>query len=432
MLTLALSSVLLGLCTASRSPPWHQFARVSLTLPSIALLYILFRAPLQPVALLSTASCQISIQHTLLRILAFSPCPGPSVYVFFRRSSASNMSKNVKFSADSDTSGSRTSSHVSSHASSHGSQKSSRGHRRSDSESLSDYESRGSVPDGAFSSTDYAQQQLRKALHAACAERDRWKGKAQELDDDLGATRKELTQLEARWRGMKERNDVVEQEKKRLHSDKKALQEDKDSLLDENAKLRERLEKLEKKLERANSSPPSSSVNMNSPGKPKMHRSNSRSQRDAPRERHLSEAERAEKDKARLSKRFERSDESNDSRSDGRSDGTSKTEGRRTTIYIEPMGPPSARPAAPVPPSPTSRHYPTYTTAPPYVPQYAPLQREPVMSTVPRSVRSPSKHPSAIHPSVLVQSPPLYHESPFHPDDGGSYFPHPHQRDRGR
>lgn len=339
------------------------------------------------------------------------------------------MSKNVKFSENSDTSGSRTSSHVSSHASSHASQKSSRGHRRSDSESLSDYESRGSVPDGAFSSADYAQQQLRKALHAACAERDRWKGKAQELGEGLAATRKELTQTEARWRGIVERNEVIEQEKKRMHSEKKAAQEDNKNLLDENAKLRERLEKLEKKLSRANGSPPSSSVNLNSPGKPKVHRSNSRSQRDATRERPLSQAEQVEKDKARLSKRFERSDESSDSRSDS----TSKTEGRRrresTTIYIEPMGPPSARPAAPI--SPTSRHYPTYTTSPVYSPQYSNLS-EPVMSPVPRSVRPSSKHPAAIHPSVLVQSPPLYQESPFHPDEDGGYFPHPIPRGRGR
>ncbi|OIW27329.1 hypothetical protein CONLIGDRAFT_424740 [Coniochaeta ligniaria NRRL 30616] len=339
-------------------------------------------------------------------------------------------SKNVKFSKDSDTSGSRTSSHVSSHASSHGSHKSSRGHRRSDSESLSDYDTRGPVPEGAFSSSDYAQQQLRKAVHSACAERDIWKAKAEELDEHLNHTKKELNQLEARWRGIFERNEVIEAEKKKLLSEKKALQEDKKDLLDENAQLKERLERLEKKLNRASGPPSSSSSNpvQNNPDKAnaKIHRSNSRSQRDAPRERAFSEAEQAEKDKARWSKRFERSDES----SDGRSDGTSKTERRRrreSTTYIEPMGPPAARPAAPVPPSPT-RHYPTYTTSPAYAPQYA-SSREPVMSSVPRSVKSPSKHPAVIHPSVLVQSP---YDSPFHPDEDGGYFPHPLPRDRGR
>jgi len=336
------------------------------------------------------------------------------------RPSGKMSSKNVKFS-DSDTSGSRTSSHASSHVSSHASHKSSRGHRRSDSESLSDYDSRGPVPDGTFSSAEYAQQRLRDALHSACAERDRWKDKAHELDENLTKARKDLNQLEAQWRGIFERNEVIEQEKKKLHSEKKALQEDKNSLLDENAQLRERLAKLEKKLNRASGTPPSSSINLNSPEKPKIHRSNSRSQRDAPRERPISQAEQAEKDKARLSKRFERSDES----SDGRSDGTSKTERRRrreSTTYIEPMGPPAARPTASVPPSPT-RHFPTYTTSPTYAPQYANV-REPVMSSVPRSVKSPSKHSSAIHPSVLVQSP-QYHESPFHPDEDGGYFPHP-------
>lgn len=333
-------------------------------------------------------------------------------------------SKNVKFSKDSDTSESRTSSHVSSHASSHASHKSSRGHRRSDSESLSDYDSRGSVPEGAFSSSDYAQQQLRKSLHSACAERDRWKAKAEELDEHLNHTKKEFNQLEARWRGIIERNEVIEAEKKKLLSDKKALQQDKNDLLDENAKLQEKLDRLEKKLNRASGPPPSSSVPVRDnadKANAKIHRSNSRSQRDAPRERALSEAEQAEKDKARWSKRFERSDES----SDGRSDGTSKTERRRrreSTTYIEPMGPPAARPAAPVPPSPT-RHFPTYTTSPAYAPQYASV-REPVMSSVPRTVKSPSKHPPVIHPRVLVQSP-RYDESPFHPDEDGGYFPHP-------
>lgn len=365
-----------------------------------------------------------SAYNTYSAHLAFSPyivdaCPSDKM----------SSSKNVKFSKDSDTSGSRTSSHASSHVSSHASQKSSRGHRRSDSESLSDYDSRGPVPEGAFSSADYAQQQLRKALHTACAERDRWKDKAHELDEDLANTRKEYNQLEARWRGIIERNEVIEQEKKKLHSEKKALQEDKKALLDENEQLKERLEKLEKKLNRASGTPPSSSINLNNPEKPKIHRSNSRSQRDAPRERALSQAEQAEKDKARLSKRFERSDES----SDGRSDSTSKTERRRrreSTTYVEPMGPPAARPVAPVPPSPT-RHFQTYTTSPAYAPQYANV-REPAMSSVPRSVKSPSKHPATIHPSVLVQSP-QYHESPFHhPDEDGGYFPHPLPRDRGR
>ncbi|KAB5582525.1 hypothetical protein GE09DRAFT_1277921 [Coniochaeta sp. 2T2.1] len=340
------------------------------------------------------------------------------------------MSKNVKFSKDSDTSGSRTSSHGSSHAS----HKSSRGHRRSDSESLSDYDSRAStIPEGAFSSADYAQQRLREALKSACTERDQWRDKAHDMGKELVEKNKELHQLDAQWKGLIGRNEVIETEKKKLFSEKKALQEANKNLQDENIQIRQQLERLEKKLNRASGPPPSMTVPiLNSPDKPKIHRSNSRSHRDAPRERMLSEADQAEKDKARLSKRFERSDES----SDGRSDNTSKSERRRrreSTTYIEPMGPAAARPgpSAPIPPSPT-RHYPTYTTSPTYAPQYASV-REPIMSAVPRSVKSSSssKHHPAIHPSVLVQTP-RYDDSPFHPDEDGGYFPHPLPRDRGR
>jgi hypothetical protein len=338
-------------------------------------------------------------------------------------------SKNVKFSKDSDTSGSRTSSHVSSHASSHASHKSSRGHRRSDSESLSDYDSRGSVPEGAFSPTDYAQQRLREALHNACAERDEWKAKAHELGDDLANKRKDYSELDGRWRAIVERNEIIEQEKKKLHSEKKALQEDKKNLQEENAQLKTLVERLERKLNRLSGSPPSSSIPVQeNPDKAnaKVRRSSSRSTR----ERALSEAEQAEKDKARLSKRFERSDES----SDGRSDGTGKTERRRrreSTTYIEPMGPPAARPTAPVPPSPT-RHYQSYTTSPTYAPQYTDI-RPAAMSSVPRSAKPSSKHSSStIHPKVLVHSP-RYDESPFHPpDEDGSYFPHPLPNPRER
>ncbi|OIW27242.1 hypothetical protein CONLIGDRAFT_645529 [Coniochaeta ligniaria NRRL 30616] len=139
----------------------------------------------------------------------------------------------------------------------------------------------------------------------------------------------------------------------------------------------------------------------------------------------------AEKDKARWSKRFERSDSRSDESNDGRSDGTSKTKRRRrreSTTYIEPIGPPVARPVATIPPSPT-RHYPTLTTSPAYAPQYISL-REPVMSSVPRSIKSPSKHPTVIHPNVLVQSP-CYDNSPFYPDEDHGYFPHPLPNSRG-
>lgn len=327
--------------------------------------------------------------------------------------------KNVKFSKDSDTSGSRTSSHASSHVSSRTSHKSAKGHRRSDSESLSDYDSRGPVPEGAFSSNNYAHQRLQEALHLACAEREEWKVKAHDLDEALIKADKKYNQLEARERATDNRNENLEQEHNKLLSEKKALQ-------DENAQLKSALERLEKKLNRASGPPPSMSApiqdNSEKASRPKVHRSSSRSARDAPRERALSEAEQAEKDKARWSKRFERSDESS---TDGSTSKTSSERRRRreSTTYIEPMGPPAARPAhAPVPPSPT-RHFPTYTTSPAYAPQYASV-REPVMSSVPRIVKSPPKHGSAIRPSVLVQSP-RYDNSPFHPEEDGGYFPHP-------
>lgn len=340
-------------------------------------------------------------------------------------------SKNVKFRdrKDSPTSGSRTSSNGS--------------HRRSDSgvgSSSSDYGSVGSGPDRPYAAvSEYEEpryntqaQTLQDALKNACRAREDWKIKAYELDNDLKAERQESNTLRHDLNAERQENNTLRQEISTVRKDQKET-EARCSALDERnqlvesqlkktleefarfkeeyARLKEENERLQKKCKRLSDSPTMSGAIpiADAPEKVniKIRRSNSRS----------AKASEAEQDKARLSRRFERSDES-----DSRSDSTTKERRRRRESYVEPLGPPMPRPGAQVPPSPT-RHYPTYTTAPAYQPQYTNI-REPVVSSVPRSVH---QSPPAVHPSVLV-----YDESPFHPDEDGSYFPHPLPRDKSR
>lgn len=256
-------------------------------------------------------------------------------------------------------------------------------HRRSDSGvgSLSDHGSRAAYSDRAFTPSDYEPQRynisaLQDALGAAHESRDRWKAKAQDLDNDLKDTRKDLKEIEARWSALVDRNELIEGEKKKLHSEKKSLAEENASLRDQIATLQAALEKAEKKSKRQQADSPPSMSGAIPAEAPKLRRSPSKREKEK-----ANEAEQAQKEKARLSRRFERSDES----SDGNSTSTAKSHRSRRASYVEPLGPPAARPTiGQVPPSPT-RHYSHYTTSPQYPPQY-PNIREPAVSNLPRSI----------------------------------------------
>lgn len=292
-------------------------------------------------------------------------------------------SKNhVKFRKDSIASGSSRSSTSSSH-------------RRSDSGagSLSDHDSRTAYSDNGLTSPEYEEQQfsvsaLREALGAAHESRDRWKDKAHELGADLTKTRKEMKEIEARWTALVDRNEVIEGEKKKLFVDKKALAEENNSLRDQIADLQQALEKTEKALEKAEKRNKRQQQQSQSEQAPVMSSAtpteSSKVRRSPSKRDKASDAEQAQKDKARLSRRFERSDES-----DGNSTSTAKSHRSRRASYVEPMGPPAARPVIAQGPASPTRQYSNYTTSSQYPPQYTTI-REPAVSNLPRS----------IHPSV--------------------------------
>lgn len=286
---------------------------------------------------------------------------------------------------------------------------------------MSDHESR---PVGrAFAPIHYDEQlysisALQEALGAANESRDKWKARAQELDDDLADTRKDKKEIEARWHAVIDRNELIEAEKKKLYNEKKAIAEENASLREQVAALQAALEKaVEKAAKKSSSSGSSKSKSAESSppptmsgaipatttsdataAPPKMRRSSSRSKRDK-----AGEAEQAQKEKARLSRRFEqRSDES----SDGNSASTAKSHRSRRASYVEPMGPAAARPvvAQQVPPSPT-RHYNNYTAASQYPSHQYPSIREPA-ANLPRSV-----HPAV---SYVYEEPKGHYYAPDH------------------
>jgi chromosome segregation ATPase len=282
---------------------------------------------------------------------------------------------------------------------------------------LSDHDSRATYSDRPFAPADYEEQRysisaLQDALAHAHEAGARWKAKAQELDGDLTNTRKDMKEVEARWRGLVDRNELIEGEKKKLYSEKKALAEENASLRDQLAALQAQLDKVLEKVGKKSSKKPQGSESSPPPAMSgaipndnaaaatttKIRRSASKSRRDK-----AGEAEQAQKEKERLSRRFEqRSDESSDANSGA---STAKSHRSRRQSYVEPLGPPAARPVvAQVPPSPT-RHYTNYTTSSQYPPQYASI-REPAVSNLPRSI-----HPAV---SYVYEEPKPHFYAPDH------------------
>ncbi|RKU46982.1 hypothetical protein DL546_007341 [Coniochaeta pulveracea] len=305
-------------------------------------------------------------------------------------------SKSVSFHKDSDTS-----------------------HRRSDSGSLSsDYgSSQGATSRGSNERTytssnqlDPSRSTLQEALHSALHERDEWKAKAHDAEAELKEMRKKYKELEASWSATTERNKLLVSENKELARQKKGVLDENMTLHVENGQLRKDLEGLEKKTKRLSEAPTPRSPTKEHPdaSSGKVRLSHSR----APRDRQITDDEPAEKAKARLAKRFGGSEASSDSRADDRSEGSGKSERRnRRQSYVEPMGPPAARPGVSMPPSPIRhRNHEGYTATSPYPVPYTPTH-EPLMSPVPRSIPQPYQQP--------LMSP--YGAA----NESGGYFPYP-------
>lgn len=254
-------------------------------------------------------------------------------------------------------------------------------------------------------------KRLQEAFLKVSEQKEKYKKKAEELDLDLikvkaerDQAKKDLVEKEAHWRGVLERNELLDSDNKTLKKENKTLQEE--------------VERLEKELRRANrnsNSPPSSMtgalpVETSSDDKT-IRRSSSqrksrrgsvshkdfdralrRQQEDEEREK---ERERAEKEQEmRLRRRMGNSpgDES-DANNSKSSSGSRKSRDSRTS-YIEPLGEPAPRPPPQIPQSPRGAnshsrgaHYPQYSTQQYAQPSYTSHRAEPVSGNVPRSIR---------------------------------------------
>lgn len=250
---------------------------------------------------------------------------------------------------------------------------------------------------------------LQDAYRSVYKNKEHWKKKAKQSDEEIAELRKALKEREASWRGVVDRNEQLEDEKKKIHKDKKAavekanlerqhLEEEKENLEDENKSLLEEVAALKRQLKEARraSSPTTSG---GSGGESKLHRTSSRRDTD-------------KKQKERLKERFEtKSTSTSDATSDGTSISSKAPSSSRTRrkSYVEPFGPAGA------PPSPTRAQYSTYTTTPIAAPMYG-YSQEPTFSTIPRTER----------PTISVtteQAVPDYYADQY--EESGNYYPHP-------
>lgn len=284
-------------------------------------------------------------------------------------------------------------------------------HQRSDSGvgSFSDCESRTSNPDPDYLVPGYDDRRsvygLQHALETTRQERDEWMTKAAALDDSLKQIRNELEQTKARMRALANENELLGQAKDSLSQTNK-------DLVEQNAQLQETVKELKRANRKSsNGSSPSGSSGTasESSDEKKLRRSPSKrrgekdKERDRERERdkdrekerereRRKEKERAEKEETeRLRKRFDTRADESDAKS---SSASAKSQRGRRDSYIEPLGHGAPRPQVPVPPSPSSRAYPSYggTTAAPAYPSI----REPFAGGGGAAARP-------MHPAVYVQ-----------------------------
>ncbi|TPX17135.1 uncharacterized protein E0L32_003253 [Thyridium curvatum] len=221
-------------------------------------------------------------------------------------------------------------------------------------------------------------ESLQEAYRSVYKNKEHWKKKAKQSDEEIAELRKALKEREASWRGVVDRNEQLEDEKKKILKDKKSAveksnverqraEEEKENLEDENKALQDEVALLKRQLKEARrASSPTTSGGSGGETTTKLHRSSSRRDSD-------------KKQKERLKERFESKSSTSEATSDATSLSSkapsSSTRARRKS-YVEPFGPSS----------PTRAQYATYTTTPIASPLYAYAQ-EPTFSSVPRTER---------------------------------------------
>jgi hypothetical protein len=229
--------------------------------------------------------------------------------------------------------------------------------------SFSDQDNFSANPDRVYAAQDYPEQysspaDVREALKEANSRCNKLKLKYKELEADynlkvreLATRNKEYADLYGKWQGRGLRADVLEDDKKRLSAEKKTLVKKNEDLAKENENLAasnrlldkenrdlvrendffaEEIEQLRELVHSASSSPEMSGALQDDSGKPR--RRDSKKAKD-------------EKQKARLSRRFD-NDKANDTRRSRR---------LSTPVYSEPFGPPAPRSTSTAPPRYPSR-----------------------------------------------------------------------------
>lgn len=263
----------------------------------------------------------------------------------------------------------------------------------------------------------YEQQALKQALEATVNQADEWKAKALDIERQLN---KRIRQAEANAQAVNSRCDNLEDEKKELQREKKKLRDANKSLearlaalQDENEDLRSNNDRLHKKLRDSESQPATTP----SPKSGKLHRTESKRSKESD----------VDQQKDRLKGRFERSETSSDASSSRRSSSKAPRSSRRMSHvsytdrpYVEPLGPPAARPTVAIPTSPNvvkaGRRFDgpiaVSKTGEPAISHY----QEPAYSSTPRSAGM--ERPTVFYKYDGAMSPTGGYEN-------GNYYPHP-------
>ncbi|KAI7787166.1 hypothetical protein LA080_000502 [Diaporthe eres] len=262
----------------------------------------------------------------------------------------------------------------------------------------------------------YEQQALKQALEATVNQVDEWKAKAVDVERQLT---KKLKQSDANVQAVTSRCDNLEDEKKELQRERKKLREANKSLearlaalQDENEDLRSNNDRLHKKLRDHETQPAATP----SPKSGKLHRSESKRSKESD----------VDQQKDRLKGRFERSETSSDGSSTRRSSSKAPRSSRRMSHasysdrpYVEPLGPPAARPTVTIPASPSvvspGRRFDgpiaMAKTGQPAMSHY----QDPAYSSTPRSAGM--ERPTVFYKYDGAMSPTAY--------ENGNYYPHP-------
>ncbi|KAG6360600.1 hypothetical protein INS49_011662 [Diaporthe citri] len=262
----------------------------------------------------------------------------------------------------------------------------------------------------------YEQQALKQALEATVNQVDEWKAKALDIERQLT---KKLRQADANLQAVNSRCDNLEDEKKDLQHERKKLREANKglearltALQDENEDLRTNNDRLHKKLRDHESQPATTP----SPKSGKLHRSESKRSKESD----------VDQQKDRLKGRFERSETSSDGSCSRRSSSKAPRSSRRMSHvsysdrpYVEPLGPPAARPTVTIPTSPSvvspGRRFDgpiaMSKTGQPAMSHY----QDPAYSSTPRSAGM--ERPTVIYQYDGAMSPTAF--------ENGNYYPHP-------